>query len=168
MTVSAENHPMKYNAALPRPMPGVNIANFIRPEMVVANDVGYFQIQGIVVTDSFDKLMNSDYVSIEGGSKYVRSEPTTREDLRARDAEIQERARTLVGKSRSDVRSHVGGDAESPSAPQKEGSVNDAVQDLTQHPADFTSQKNKTTPNNSGVPQSRRKPGSSRRLEEPE
>jgi hypothetical protein len=169
MIVSAVNPLMKHNdGALPWPMWGVNIVNFIRPEMVVANDAGYLQIQGVVATDSFDKLMKSDYVSLEGGNKYVRSEPTTREDLRARDTEIQKRVQSLVGKGRSDSRSHVGGDAESPSAPQKEGSVNDAAQDLTQHPADFTSQQNKTAPNLSGAPQSKRKPGASKRLEEPE
>jgi len=122
----------------------------------------------ILNKDLIDKLINTGYVSAARGEKYVRSEPTTREDLRARDAEIQERARTLVGEGGSDGRSLLGGVKYTPSSPQKEGSVNDAAQDLTQHPAEFTSQKNKTAPNLSGAPQSKRKPGSSRRLEEPE
>jgi len=168
MTVSEANHSIKYNGdTFPRPIPEVKIVKYVQPKMTVTEDTGYFQIHGMDITDSFDKLMNSDYVSIEGGSKYVRSEPTTGEDLRARDAAIQERARALVGRS-EDVRSLHGVGEDTPSSPQKEGSVNDAAQDLTKSPADFQSQNNKSTPNNSGVPQSRRKPGSSKRLEEPE
>jgi predicted ABC-type ATPase len=142
-----------------------NNVDFRTPIRVFKKDSNGLQILN---KDLFDTLMKSEYVSQEGGSKYVRSEPTTGEDLRANSGEIERRVQSLVGKSRSDVRSHVGGDAESPSSPQKEGSVNDAVQHLTQSPADFKSPNNKSTPSNSGVPPSRRKPGSSKRLEEPE
>jgi len=168
MTASAVNHPIKYNGDnVPRPIPGVNIVNYVQPKMVVTKDSRYFQIHGMDITDSFDKLMKTDYYDA-GGEKYVRSEPTTGEDLRARDASIQERARTLVGEGQAGRRSLPEGIRYTPSSPQKEGSVNDAVQHLTQSPADFKSPNIKSTPSNSGVPPSRLKPGSSRRLEEPE
>jgi len=124
-------------------------ADFRPHELVFKKDSARLQILN---RDVFDKLMKSDYYDA-GGEKYVRSEAATREDLQASAGEIERRVQALVGEGQAGRRSLPGGGTETPSSPQSQESVNDAAQDLTQHPADYQSQKNQTTPNISGNPQ---------------
>ena len=46
----------------------------------------------------FDKLMNTEYVSVEGGRKYVRKERITEQDLEAQIHQIRRRSERLTGK----------------------------------------------------------------------
>ena len=72
------------------------------------NDVDFRPTQDVFSKDQkglhkqnkelFDKLMNTEYISVEGGRKYVRKERITEQDLEAQIHQIRRRSERLRGK----------------------------------------------------------------------